>query len=186
MKIVTILAGIFSMFFSKPQSTMAPQDHAKSKVSFYTLQAKTIEEQPFDLKSLIGKHVLIVNVASYCGYTNQYTDLEALYRQYQDRLVILAFPCDDFGGQEPGTNDEIKHFCESKFDITFTLMDKVSIKGDNMSPVYKWLTTPEQNGWNSAKPAWNFAKYLIDEKGELVGFYPSNVKPTSEEIVSKL
>lgn len=165
---------------------MPPQDHAKSKVSFYGLKTNTIDEQVFDFNTLKGKYVLIVNVASYCGYTKQYTDLEALHRQYQDRLVLLAFPCDDFGGQEPGTNEEIKQFCESKFDVTFTLMDKITLKGAEMSPVYEWLTSPDKNGWNSAKPAWNFAKYLIDDKGELVGFYPSNVKPLSEEIVGKL
>ena len=147
---------------------------------------KSIDGKEFDYSMLKGKKVLIVNTASECGYTPQYEDLEKLYETYKDKLVILGFPANNFGGQEPGTNEEIKEFCKSKYSVTFPMFEKVSVLGDDMTPIYKWLTNHDQNGWNDQAPKWNFNKYLLDEEGNLVKYYSSAVKPMSDEIVSML
>ena len=138
----------------------------------------------FDFSTLKGKKILIVNTASECGLTPQYKDLESIYSKYKDKnFVIVGFPANNFGGQEPWTNEEIKEFCSSKFGVTFMMMDKISVKGDDKAPLYKWLSDKDLNGWNDKEPTWNFCKYFINEKGELVKFFASSVKPMDEEIL---
>jgi glutathione peroxidase len=129
---------------------------------------------------------MVVNLASNCGFTGQYADLETLYQMHQDKLVILGFPANDFGGQEPGSNEVIAAFCTQNFNVTFPLFTKDSVKGETMQPVYQWLTNPAQNGWNSEAPGWNFCKYLLSPEGELLGFFSSAVSPLSGEIINQL
>ena len=133
-----------------------------------------------------GKYILIVNVASYCGYTSQYADLQKLSQDYANQVVVLAVPCNQFGSQEPGSEKEIKTFCESKFDITFPMTEKVNVKGKNQHPVYAWLTNKEQNGLDNFQVSWNFNKFLINVEGKLIAYFKSGVNPLDEQIIEKL
>jgi glutathione peroxidase len=155
-------------------------------VPFHSLESTLNNKQVFPFSQLKGKKVLLVNVASNCGYTPQYTELEALYQKHKEKLVILGFPANDFKEQEPGTDEEIASFCKLNFGVTFPLFQKQSVLDVQESRVYKWLTDPAENGWNSQKPAWNFCKYLVDENGKLVAFFPSAISPLGKEIVSLL
>lgn len=157
-----------------------------NSTGFYEIPVTDISGKAFDLRSLKGKHVLVVNTASECGYTPQYADLEILHRQYGEKLVVLGVPCNQFGGQEPGNAAEITSFCSKNYDISFSLLEKSDVKGDKQCPLYRWLTDKAANGWNTQEPSWNFCKYLIDDKGDLVAFYPSSVKPMDEKIISHL
>jgi glutathione peroxidase len=155
--------------------------------SFYSLKATTIDGKEFDFSTLKGKMVLIVNTASECGYTPQYEDLEKLYKMYGGKnFVLLGFPDNDFGAQEPVTNTEISEFCKKNYGVTFQMMAKITVKGDDMNPVYKWLTEKSQNGVSDAEVKWNFNKFLIDEKGNWVAYFPSKVKPMDEQITAHL
>ncbi len=132
-----------------------------------------------------GKKVIVVNTASECGFTGQYAPLQELYDTYKDKgLVVIGFPSNDFGGQEPGSEEEIATFCQKNYGVTFPMMAKVSIKGDDMHPVYFWLTNKEQNGVMDARVEWNFNKFLIDEEGRLVKHLPSKVEPLDDEIIN--
>ncbi len=156
-------------------------------MSFHDLSATDINGKTISFSEFKGKKVLVVNTASECGYTKQYAQLQELYDTYKDKgLVIIGFPCNDFGGQEPGSEAEIAAFCEKNFGVTFPLMSKISVKGDDMSPVYKWLISKEQNGVLDAKVKWNFHKFLIDEQGRMVADYGSGTKPLDDEILSWL
>ncbi len=157
------------------------QDHK----SFYDFKAISIDGTPYDLSSLKGKKVLVVNVASKCGYTPQYAQLEELYLKYRDKnFVVIGFPANNFMSQEPGTNEEIKQFCTSKYNVTFPMMSKISVKGKDIDPLYAWLTDKEQNGKVDAAVKWNFQKFMIDEKGQLVDFAAPGDKPFDEKIIS--
>jgi len=152
--------------------------------TLYDFRTKTIDGKDFDLSTLKGKKVLIVNTASKCGYTPQYKELESLYQTYGgDKFVIVGFPANNFGSQEPGTNAEIKEFCSLNFGVTFPMMSKISVKGNDMDPIYRWLTQKSQNGVKDSEVHWNFQKYLIDEKGRLVDVLESKESPTGEKIV---
>ena len=154
------------------------------KVNFHSFKTKTIDGKPFDLASLKGKKVLVVNTASKCGLTPQYKDLQDLYLKYGgDKFVIIGFPANNFMSQEPGTNSEIKQFCTEKYDVTFPMMEKISVKGDDIDPIYKWLTSKSQNGKMDAEVSWNFQKFMIDEQGNLVDMVPPRTKPNDEKIV---
>ncbi|MCE9538290.1 MAG: glutathione peroxidase [Bacteroidetes bacterium] len=156
-----------------------------AQTSFYDLKAKTIEGNNFDFSSLKGKKVLIVNTASKCGYTPQYEDLEKLFQAYKDKnFVIIGFPANNFMHQEPGTNSDIKEFCTKNYGVTFQIMEKVSVKGDDIDPVYQWLTQKEKNGKMDSEVKWNFQKYMIDEKGNLVDVAYSKEKPMDDKIVN--
>lgn len=154
--------------------------------SIHNFTVKSIDGKTLNLASFKGKKILIVNTASKCGYTPQYEALEKVYEQYKDKLVIIGFPCNQFGGQEPGTNDEIVAFCKKNYGVSFPLADKIDVKGDNIAPIYQWLTTKSKNGILDASISWNFNKFLIDENGKMIAYFPSNVKPDSETILSYL
>ena len=151
--------------------------------TFYDFKLRSIEGKEIDFSAYKGKKVMIVNTASECGYTPQYDDLQKLHETHGGKLTILGFPANNFGGQEPGTNDEIGAFCRKNFGVTFQLFEKVDVKENEL---FKWLSDKDQNGWNTDTPNWNFCKYLINENGELVKFYSSSVNPMSEEIVKML
>jgi len=146
--------------------------------SFYDLKAKTIDGKEFDFSTLKGKKVLIVNTASKCGNTPQYEDLERMYKEYKDKnLVIIGFPANNFMHQEPGSNSEISEFCTKNYGVTFQMMEKISVKGDDMDPVYQWLTQKAKNGRMDSSVKWNFQKYMIDEQGNLVDYVAPGDKP---------
>lgn len=157
---------------------------AQSTPSLYDFKVKDIDGKDFDFSSLKGKKVLIVNVASKCGYTPQYKDLEALYEKYKDRnFVVVGFPANNFRGQEPGTNGDIKEFCTLNYGVTFPMMSKIDVVGDAKVPIYKWLTEKKVNGLMDAEVQWNFQKFMVNERGELVGFALPKEKPFCDKIV---
>lgn len=153
--------------------------------SIHQFKVKTLEGEEFDFASLKGKKIMIVNVASKCGLTPQYEDLQKLYDMYKDKnFVIIGFPANNFLSQEPGTADEIREFCSRNYGVTFPMMEKISVKGKDMHPLYKWLTSVDLNGVLESDVQWNFQKYLIDENGKLVNFFSPKELPSSEKIVS--
>ena len=157
------------------------------KQSLHSINVKSISGEEQALSRFKGQVLLIVNVASRCGFTPQYSALQKLYEKYRDQgFCILAFPCNDFGAQEPGTAKEIASFCSLNYGVSFPMMEKVHVKGNKIHPVYDWLTDKDLNGWNSTKPSWNFCKYLISEEGELLKFYRSGVKPMSSELTADI
>lgn len=153
---------------------------------FYSFKVKTLEGNDFDLASLKGKKVMVVNTASKCGYTPQYKDLQELYEQYYHKLVIIGFPANNFGNQEPRTAPEIRQFCTENFNVTFPMMEKISVRGRDIHPLYQWLTSKEKNGVLDSDIKWNFQKYLIDEEGNLVDVLYSKEKPGSEKVIKWL
>jgi len=158
---------------------------AFSQQSFYDFKVKDIDGKDFDLSSLKGKKVLVVNTASKCGFTPQYKQLQALFETYGgDKFTIIGFPANNFMSQEPGTNKEIAEFCEKNYGVTFKMMSKISVKGDDMAPIYQWLTSKSKNGVMDSEVKWNFQKYLIDENGKLVNVFYSKTLPDDEQIVS--
>lgn len=179
--LIIITMALFSLFSCKAKSQNI--EKLASGTSFYDLKAIDIDGKEYDFAQLKGKKVLIVNVASKCGYTPQYEGLEQLYKEYKDQgLVILGFPCNQFMWQESGSEDEIKSFCSLNYGVTFPLFSKIDVKGDAQSTVYQWLTKKELNGVESSKVSWNFNKYLIDENGNYVAHFESKVKPLDAEI----
>jgi glutathione peroxidase len=156
------------------------------KNSIYQFKVPSIDGGVIDFSKFKGKKILVVNTASKCGYTPQYEGLEKLYKEHKDELVIIGFPANNFGGQEPGTNQEIEEFCKARYGVTFPLASKVDVVGDKTHPLFKWLTTKDQNGVLDAEIKWNFTKFLLDEKGQLIASFPSKVKPDSEEITKYL
>lgn len=162
---------------------MASVIQAQQK-SFYDFTVQTIDGKELPLSSFKGKKVLVVNVASKCGFTSQYAKLQELYSMYgKDDFVIIGFPANNFLHQEPGSNEEIKEFCTLNYGVTFPMMAKISVKGKDMAPLYKWLTQKSENGVQDAKVGWNFHKFLIDENGKWVASYGSSTDPLSKEIV---
>lgn len=152
--------------------------------SFYDFTVKDIDGNDYSLAELKGKKVLLVNTASNCGFTGQYEDLEKLYKEYEKTgFIIVGFPANNFKNQEPGSNDEIKEFCQKNYGVSFPMMAKISVKGDDMHPLYRWLTSEEMNGVMNSSVKWNFQKYMIDENGKLVDVANSAVKPYSKKIV---
>lgn len=138
------------------------------------------------LSQFKGKKILVVNTASECGYTPQYKDLQTLADQYSGKLVIIGFPTNDFGGQEPGSNKEIAGFCEKNYGVKFPMSEKITVKGDKVHPLYQWLTQKSMNGVLDASVKWNFNKFLIDEQGKLIAYFPSSTSPLSNDIKDKL
>lgn len=156
-----------------------------AQTSFYDFKVKDIEGNDFDFAKLKGKKVLVVNTASKCGLTPQYKQLQSLYEQFGgEKFVIVGFPANNFMKQEPGTNEEIAEFCEKNYGVTFPMMEKISVKGDDMHPLYHWLTEKSKNGVLDSEIGWNFQKYLINEKGQLVKMVEPKTKPDDEQIVS--
>lgn len=151
----------------------------------YNYKLKTIKGEPLDLSNYKGKKILLVNTASACGLTPQYKQLEELQENFKDKLQIIGLPCNDFAGQEPGTEQDIAKFCEVNYNITFPLTAKVKIVGEP-DPIYQFLTQKELNGFGSSEVAWNFQKYLIDENGNLIGIFAPPIEPLDEEILSAL
>jgi len=157
---------------------------SQTKKSFYDFKVKDIDGKDVDLHKYKGKKVLVVNVASECGFTPQYKELEELYKSYKDSgLVILGFPCNDFGGQEPGSPDDIKSFCSKNYGVTFPIMEKVAVKGKAVYPLYSWLQRQAENGVQDNDVRWNFNKFMVSEEGAWSGYLPSRVKPNDKIVI---
>ncbi|HET8837500.1 MAG TPA: glutathione peroxidase [Flavobacteriaceae bacterium] len=154
--------------------------------SIHSFKVESLSGGVIDFSDFEGKKILVVNTASECGYTPQYAGLEQLYEKYKDNLVIVGFPANNFGGQEPGSNSEIKSFCEKNYGVSFPMAAKVSVKGDDIAPIFSWLTSKEQNGVKDVEIKWNFTKFLLDENGKLIASFESKVAPLSDEIVGKI
>jgi len=156
-----------------------------SSVHEFTL--KSIDGKTTPLANYKGKVVMIVNVASRCGYTPQYTQLEAVYAKYKDQgLVILGFPANNFMGQEPGTDEEIKTFCSTKYNVTFPLFSKISVKGDDKAPLYQFLTDKTANPTTGGEIGWNFTKFLVDRNGKVIQRFDTKTKPDAPEVISAI
>jgi glutathione peroxidase len=187
-KIITHSAYVFAialfLLLSKTDALNESKGNTMDK-NIKQITVKDIDGKSVSLSDYKGKVLLIVNVASYCGFTKQYAGLEEIYKQYKDKgFEILAFPCNQFGEQEPGTNEEIKNFCSSKFDVSFRLYDKIDVNGKDKSPLYSILTDNEVTGKSDIK--WNFEKFLIDKEGNVVSRYSSKVEPKSKELTSAI
>ncbi|MCX8472612.1 MAG: glutathione peroxidase [Sediminibacterium sp.] len=157
-----------------------------AQTSIYTLHYTNIVGKEETFEQYKGKKILIVNTASKCGYTKQYKQLEELFEKYKDKLVIIGFPCNQFLGQEPGSNSDILEFCQKNYNVSFPLSEKIDVKGSKISPIYAWLTEKKQNGVLDAKISWNFNKFLLDENGYLLEYFGSAVEPLSPEIIKYL
>ena len=153
--------------------------------SIHSFEFKTIDGKSMSFSAFKGKKILIVNTASRCGYTPQYEDLEALYKQYSSKLVIIGFPANNFGGQEPGTNSDINNFCKKNYGVTFIMASKVSVKGSDMDPLFKWLTSQENPDF-TGDIRWNFEKFLLDENGKLIHRFRSGTNPLDKDLTNAL
>jgi len=182
--LTTLISGLFA---DKSEVQRRPADAPAAKGSFYDFKVKTLDgKQTVDFSQFRGKKVVVINTASACGYTPQYTDWEKFYKANKDKVVVLGFPANDFANQESGSNEEIASFCQKNYGVSFPMFEKIHVVGPEQHPLYKWLTTKELNGWNDKAPTWNFCKYLLNEKGELVSFFGSKIKPDSEDFLAAL
>lgn len=177
MALISILMIKFLFFFAPHKTDNIP-------VSIYDFKVPALTGGTIDFAKFKGKKILIVNTASECGNTPQYADLEAMYEKYKDKLEIVGFPANDFGQQEPGTNKEIAAFCQKNYSVTFPMATKITVKGDDMAPIYKWLTNKKYNGLKDSEVKWNFQKYLVNEQGQLVAVFAPGMKPTNPEIIN--
>lgn len=167
------------------QTQSSVPGQSQSMNEFYDFSVTSLTGEVFNFSQLKGKRVLIVNTASECGYTPQYAQLQELYKMYGgENFTIVGFPSNDFGGQEPGSNEEIATFCQKNYGVSFPMMDKIIIKGEEMHPLYKWLTQKNLNGVSDAEVRWNFNKFLIDGNGNWVAYYGSKTEPLDEKIVA--
>lgn len=152
----------------------------------YNIEMNSLQNNPIQLSDFKGKHMLFVNVASKCGFTPQYKDLETLSQEFKDKLVVIGVPCNQFGKQEPGEANEIEEFCKVNYGVSFLITEKVDVKGINQHPLYSWLTNKDFNGKKSSSVKWNFQKYLVSPEGKLIDYYFSITKPLSSKITKHL
>ncbi len=186
MKKIAILLFVLCGFVLQAQQTLTSDKNVKNEkqMNIYQFTVQDIEGNSFSFRKLEGRKIMIVNTASECGLTPQYEELEKLYETYKSKnFVIIAFPANNFNGQEPGTNEQIAVFCKKNYGVTFPVMSKVSVAGKDICELYKFLTQKELNGFASGEVKWNFQKYLINEKGELVKVLDPQVKPLDQEII---
>ncbi|HAA14882.1 MAG TPA: glutathione peroxidase [Cytophagales bacterium] len=155
-------------------------------MSIHSLSITTLNGDMLNLSDYQGKYMLLVNVASECGFTPQYGDLQEFYQQHSDKAVVIGFPSNQFGGQEPGTAEEIASFCQKNYGVTFPIVQKADVRGSNKQTVYQWLTEAAQNGWNNEEPSWNFHKYLVGPDGKLLKVLPSAANPFDSEILDEI
>jgi len=200
--ILTLLIGLIATFTAISQAveniqpvsnsplTVNPlgtaDDRSAADNSIYQFKVESLDGSTIDFAKFAGKKILIVNTASQCGYTPQYKELQGLYDKFREKLVIVGFPANNFGAQEPGSNTEIREFCTKNYGVTFPMAAKVSVKGEDIAPIYKWLCSQALNGVMDAEIKWNFGKFLINEKGQLVSYFPSKVTPMSDELLVRI
>ncbi len=170
---------LFSFLFS-------PKDKGDVPASIYDFKVTSLTGSTIDFSQYKGKKILIVNTASKCGFTPQYAELEKLYEKYKGTMVIVGFPANNFLYQEPGSNEEISSFCQKNYGVTFPMAEKISVKGSNTAPIYQWLTNEKYNKYKSTSVKWNFQKYLINEKGDLVAVFDPATKPMDAEVIAAI
>ena len=175
-KLLTLTIFLFSINLAKAQYN--------KKMSIYDININALDGTQVDLKTFQGKHILFVNVASECGFTNQYEGLQKLYDTYKDDLMVIGVPCNQFGQQEPGNSEQIQSFCQKNYGVTFLMTEKVNVKGKDKHPLYEWLTNKDLNGKNSTTVKWNFQKYVIGRNGEYIDYFYSMTKPMSSKITN--
>ncbi len=175
----TLISGLFA---DKKEAIMRPNEETTGTKSLHDFKMKAlIGDETIDLSQYKGKKVVLLNVASKCGYTPQYADWQKFHEAYGKDIVVLGFPANNFGGQEPGSDEDIATFCQKNYGVSFQLFDKIDVVGKLQHPLYKWLSTKDLNGWNDKAPTWNFCKYVVNEQGQLTNFFASGVKPTDPE-----
>lgn len=175
---VLLVMGLFKMSVS--------DDAGNIKASVYDIKVNGIDGAALDLGQFKGKKILFVNVASKCGFTKQYDGLQELYNTYKEKLVVIGLPCNQFGGQEPGSEADIQSFCKLTYGVEFPMTEKVDVKGSKQHALYQWLTSKDKNGVKSSSVKWNFQKYLVDENGNLIDVFYSMTKPMSKKITKYL
>lgn len=174
----------FKIFFATLRTSKA--EKPMDLKSFYDIAITSLQGEPLHLQDFKGKHILIVNVASKCGFTPQYKQLQELFETYQDRLQVIGVPCNQFGGQEPGDAEAITSFCELNYGVSFLMTEKLDVKGENQHALYEWLTNKSINGVSDSNVKWNFQKYLIDGQGNFIDYFYSNTSPMSKKITNHL
>ena len=166
-------------------SNAKPSDKSYPE-SLYDIKINSLSNQNIDFKAFEGRYILFVNVASKCGFTPQYKELQQLHEAYKTNLVVIGVPCNQFGSQEPGSAKDIEAFCEVNYGVSFLITEKIDVKGKNQHPLYRWLTQKAINGIKNSSVKWNFQKYLVDDKGNLIDYYFSNTNPMSNKIIKHL
>jgi len=174
LKLLILLTYFFTFNQAKAQHT--------TTMSIYDININALDGTPIDLKTFQGKYILFVNVASECGFTNQYEGLQKLYDTYKDDLMVIGVPCNQFGQQEPGNSEQIQSFCQKNYGVTFLMTEKINVKGKDKHPLYKWLTSKDLNGKNTTSVKWNFQKYVVGRNGEYIDYFYSMTKPMSSKI----
>ena len=186
-KLFIILLSIVAFLQScTNQKKEISQEKPNVMKSLYDYKVESLDGKEINFADFKGKKILIVNTASECGFTEQYADLQKVSEEYKDKLVVVGFPANNFGGQEPGSNEQIGAFCQKNFGVTFPMAAKVSVKGDDIAPIFKFLTEKDLNGVKNTSILWNFTKFLIDENGQLIDSFVSTTKPTSDSITKYL
>ena len=186
MKIGSLLTALALPFTQKTVLNRPEKmEITAATTNFHSFKMKGIDGKEIDFSQFKGKKIIVLNTASKCGYTPQYADWEKFHKENKD-IVILGFPANEFGGQEPGSAEDIANFCEKNYGVTFTITEKIDVKGNNQHPLYAWLTQKKLNGVKDSEVKWNFQKYLVSENGELLEVYSSSVKPMSKELISAL
>lgn len=179
--IILLSVGVFIQSCTQQKKEIS-QDKNTAMKTIYDYKVESGDGEEIDFAAFKGKKILIVNTASECGFTPQYADLEKISKDYADKLVVVGFPANNFGGQEPGSNEEIGAFCQKNYGVTFPIAAKVSVKGDDTAPIFKYLTDKNLNGVKNTTILWNFTKFLVDENGRLIDSFISTTKPTDEAI----
>lgn len=183
---MALLKNLLHTMSRKELVLKSPVQTFGNQSTFYDLTANTISGKKIFFNEFKGKKVFIVNTASKCGFTPQLKELEQLYKTYQEKLIVLGFPCNDFLFQDPKSNQEIEEFCTINYGVSFLLFEKITLSKNKCSPVFEWLCSKQLNGWNTQFPTWNFCKYLVNENGQLILYANSMVKPMDERIVSEI
>jgi glutathione peroxidase len=180
------ITAIFLIFTSLFQGCAQEKKMNLKPTNMYNIVINSLTGEKIDLNQFKGKKILFVNVASECGFTPQYKDLQKLNETYKDKLVVIGLPCNQFGEQESGTPAQIKSFCEKNYGVDFLMTEKIDVKGENQHPLYAWLTQKEMNGVMNSSVKWNFQKYLVDENGKLIDVFYSITEPLNNKIVKLL
>ncbi|WP_292948495.1 glutathione peroxidase [Olleya sp. UBA1516] len=176
----------FKAFVATFFSRSNPKIDLKNLPSIYDIKINSLQGQPINLSAFKGKHILFVNVASKCGFTPQYKDLQILHDTYKDKLQIIGVPCNQFGNQEPGDANAIEEFCEVNYGVSFLITEKIDVKGHNQHPLYSWLTQQQKNGKSNSSVKWNFQKYIVSPEGQLLDYLYSTSNPNSSKITKYL